>query len=111
MGITKDLPDVQGDLEGGIETFATRFGVQKVATAASFALLANYAMALFWVLGPTRAAFRPQVLLTSHAVLAALLVRGLRRLSAAKFSQEAIKAFYRLIWALFYSEYFLFPLV
>lgn len=111
IAVTKDLPDVQGDLENNIQTFATRFGVGKVATAATGALIANYGMALLWALGPTRGAFRPQVLLTSHAVLAILLSRGLRRLSAAQFSQEAIKAYYRLIWALFYTEYFLFPFV
>jgi len=111
IAITKDLPDVQGDLENDIDTFATRYGVDKVAFAASAALFANYSTALFWSLGPFRAGFRPAVLLTGHGILAFILVRGFRRLRAAKFSQEGIKAFYRCIWLLFYSEYFLFPLI
>eukprot|EP00931_Biecheleriopsis_adriatica_P109760 TRINITY_DN84012_c0_g1_i1.p1 TRINITY_DN84012_c0_g1~~TRINITY_DN84012_c0_g1_i1.p1 ORF type:complete len:397 (-),score=68.00 TRINITY_DN84012_c0_g1_i1:78-1205(-) len=109
IAVTKDLPDVQGDLENKIDTFATRFGVGKVSVAATAVLLANYAAALLWSLGPTRSAFRPQVLLTAHGVLAVLLVRGALRLKAAEYNQEGIKAFYRLIWFLFYSEYLLFP--
>eukprot|EP00913_Durusdinium_trenchii_P030828 g28873.t1 len=95
IAVTKDLPDVQGT----------------VATAASAVLLANYAAALVWANSPAAAAFRPKVLLPAHAVLALLLVRGLVRLRRARFSQEGLKAFYRLIWLLFYSEYFLFPFV
>lgn len=111
IAVTKDLPDVQGDLQNNIDTFATRFGVKNVAFAASAALVTNYAAALFWALGPTRCAFRPQILLTAHAILALMLLRGTRRLSAAGFTQEAVKAYYRLIWALFYSQYFLFPFI
>jgi len=111
IAVTKDLPDVQGDLENNIVTFATRFGVGNVAMAASGALLANYAAAAVWALGPTRGAFRPQILLTSHAVLAVLLIRGFLRLRAAGFKQDAIKAYYRLIWSLFYTQYFLFPFI
>lgn len=111
IAVTKDLPDVQGDLENKIDTFATRFGVGSVATAASAALLANYAAALVWTASPAGHAFRPRVLLSAHAVLALLLVRGLVRLKQSKFSQDGLKAFYRLIWLLFYSEYFLFPFV
>lgn len=111
IAVTKDLPDVQGDMENKIETFATRFGVRKVALAASSVLLANYAAAIVWAFGSTRAAFRPQVLLPAHAILSLLLVRGVWRLQKANFTKESINAFYRLIWLLFYSEYFLFPLV
>jgi len=109
IAVTKDLPDVQGDLENKIDTFATRFGIGKVAGAATAILLANYGAALAWV---TRtAAFRPQVLLPAHGILAALLVRGFLRLRATGYSQDGVQTFYRLIWFLFYSEYFLFPLV
>ncbi|CAJ1328559.1 unnamed protein product [Effrenium voratum] len=110
IAVTKDLPDVQGDLENKIDTFATRFGVGTVATAASMVLLANYGAALAWTRS-VPAAFRPQVLLPAHGILAAMLARGLLRLRRTKFSQEGVKAFYRLIWLLFYSEYFLFPFV
>lgn len=111
IAVTKDLPDVQGDIENKIDTFATRMGVDKVAVIATGVLLANYSTALYWVLGPSRAAFRPGVLPIGHAVLASLLVRGLVRLRAAGHTQEALKTYYRLIWFLFYSEYFMFPFV
>jgi len=111
IAVTKDLPDMQGDIEGGIDTFATRFGPGKVSLAAAVVLFLNYAGALVWTLGPTRAAFRPWVILPVHCVLASLLIRGWLRLRRADFTQEALKAFYRLIWSLFYTEYFLFPLV
>lgn len=111
IAVTKDLPDVEGDKENQIDTFATRFGVGRVAMAASAALCANYAAAWAWGLGPTRVAFHPAVLLTSHAVLAAMLVRGTWRLRAAQYQQEALQAYYRLIWLLFYSEYMLFPFI
>lgn len=112
IAITKDLPDVRGDVENNIPTFATRFGVAKVATAATIALLANYATAIFWTsVAPAGHFFRPRLFLTGHAILATLLVRGLRRLARANYSHDAIKAFYRLIWLLFYSEYALFPFI
>jgi len=109
IAVTKDLPDVQGDLENNIDTYATRYGVGRVSMAATGVLLANYAAGLVWALGPTRAAFRPRLLLSAHGILALLLVRGAFRLKAANFKQDGLLAFYRLIWALFYSEYFLFP--
>lgn len=111
IAVTKDLPDVQGDMENKIDTFATRYGVGKVAYAATALLCANYAATLVWGLGPTRAAFRPQLLLPSHALLAVFLVRGVLRLHAARLTQDALQAYYRLIWNLFYTEYLLFPFI
>lgn len=111
IAVTKDLPDVQGDLENRIETFATKFGVGRVAAAATAALFTNYALALVWALGPTRHSFRPWLLLPVHAVLATFLIRGFLRLRADGFTQDALKLYYRLIWNLFYTEYFLFPFV
>mmetsp|Transcript_71798 Transcript_71798/g.126784 ORF Transcript_71798/g.126784 Transcript_71798/m.126784 type:complete len:374 (+) Transcript_71798:47-1168(+) len=111
IAVTKDLPDVQGDLENNIDTFATRFGIGKVAGAATAVLLANYGAALAWVSSAAGAAFRPQVLLPAHGLLSALLVRGFLRLKASGYSQDGVQTFYRLIWFLFYSQYFLFPFV
>merc|ERR1712086_1096496 len=111
IAVTKDLPDVQGDMENKIDTFATRFGVDKVALAASAALIANYSVALFWVFGPFGSSFRWQVLLPVHAILASLMVRGTMRLRKAGHTLEALKAYYRLIWACFYTEYLIFPFI
>lgn len=111
IAVTKDLPDVQGDIEGKVETFATRFGVARVSLAATGVLVANYASAFAWAAGPARLAFRPQVLLTSQAILAAMMIRGWFRLRKGEFTQEALKAYYRLIWLCFYSQYVLFPFI
>jgi homogentisate solanesyltransferase len=35
IAITKDLPDIEGDKQFGIETFATRMGVRCAAGAAA----------------------------------------------------------------------------
>lgn len=109
IAVTKDLPDVQGDFENNIDTFATRYGVGSVSRAATAVLLLNYGAALAWILSPTGSAFHPRRLLLAHGILATLLVRGARRLHLTGYSQEGVKAYYKLIWALFYSEYFLFP--
>lgn len=111
IAVTKDLPDVKGDVENRIGTFAARFGVSRVAAAATAMMVLNYASAALWAFGPAGHEFNPKVLLTSHMVLATLLIRGFGRLRKAGFSQEAIKAYYKLVWALFYCEYLLFPFV
>eukprot|EP00929_Paragymnodinium_shiwhaense_P098407 TRINITY_DN59884_c0_g1_i1.p1 TRINITY_DN59884_c0_g1~~TRINITY_DN59884_c0_g1_i1.p1 ORF type:complete len:458 (+),score=84.90 TRINITY_DN59884_c0_g1_i1:76-1374(+) len=111
IAVTKDLPDTEGDKQNNIETFSTRYGVDKVALAASTVLACNYAGALFWCFGPWRSYFRPQLFLTAHVILFAILIRGTRRLRADGHSTENLKRYYKLIWFLFYSEYFLFPFI
>jgi homogentisate solanesyltransferase len=44
-----------------------------------------------------------------HALFASFLIVKTKALENAKFSRDAIQQYYRDIWALFYSEYFLFP--
>lgn len=111
IAVTKDLPDTEGDLENKIDTFATKFGCDKVALAASGALAANYLGGFIWALGPARHAFRGQVLPIAHAYLLAVLVRGTLRLRAAGHTQQALKTYYKMIWFLFYSEYLIFPFI
>jgi len=112
IAVTKDLPDVEGDRQGNVETFATRFGVANVSLAATLALVANYAQSLAWAYGPARGMFfRPKLMVGSQAIMAALLIRGWLRARKACFTQEALKAFYRLIWLVFYLQYLLFPFV
>lgn len=111
IAVSKDLPDVQGDLDNNIDTLAVRYGVGPVATGVTAALAANYATAFLWALGPARQAFRAQVLLPAHTLFLAYLLRSWLRLRAAGYTQDAIKLFYKRIWNLFYSEYFLFPFI
>ena len=108
IAITKDLPDIEGDLKYKIETFSTRLGVKKVSYIGSGLLLANYIFAIaLSVKNPTW--FIQPLMIGGHALFASFLIVKTKALENAKFSRDAIQQYYRDIWALFYSEYFLFP--
>ena len=108
IAITKDLPDIEGDLKYKIETFSTRLGVKKVSYIGSGLLLANYIFAIaLSVKNPTW--FIQPLMIGGHALFASFLIVKTKALENAKFSRDAILQYYRDIWALFYSEYFLFP--
>lgn len=78
--------------------------------AAVSLLLANYIGAA--VLAVRMAgAFNVPLMAGAHLVLGASLLYQTLKLQSAKFSQSAIKAFYQFIWALFYSEYCIFPFI
>ena len=51
--------------------------------------------------------FRAPVMAGGHLLLAAGLVVQTFILDRAKYTPASIQAFYRFIWTLFYSEYFL----
>ena len=42
IAVTKDLPDVEGDRQNGIETFATRLGVRNTSLAGKLLTCAGY---------------------------------------------------------------------
>jgi len=46
-----------------------------------------------------------------HAVLAVALLLKTLDLERSKYTPDAIQAFYRFIWTLFYSEYALLPFI
>ncbi|EFJ08575.1 hypothetical protein SELMODRAFT_229530 [Selaginella moellendorffii] len=110
IAITKDLPDVEGDLKFKISTFATKLGVRNISLLGAGLLLTNY-------IGAVVAAFRfPQVFNTgpmaiTHGILGVCLLYQLWLLESAKYSKEAISTFYRFIWNLFYAEYLVFPAI
>lgn len=69
-------------------------------------LLACYVgSAVLAVMNPTL--FRAPVMAGGHLLLGAGLVAQTFVLDRAKYTPDAIQAFYRFIWTLFYSEYFL----
>ena len=76
IAVTKDLPDIAGDLATGVPTLATKFGVGRVAAGATFALLLNYMTAIAQgVFGP----FKRLPMVGGHALLAGFLLRNYRR--------------------------------
>jgi len=106
IAVTKDLPDIKGDKEYGVKTFATRLGPKKVATGASALLGLNYVHAIasaFLFQG----AFNMWTMVGGHAVLALMMLRNYMLLKPD--SQSSIKKFYARIWNLFYLEYALYP--
>ncbi len=103
IAVTKDLPDIDGDRAGGIETFSTRAGPHKVAKGASVALGLNYAAAVASALLAPAGTFRTWWMVTAHAAAGGWLLRSYTRLDTA--SRPSIKQFYAQIWNLFYFEY------
>nr|GMD41683.1 homogentisate solanesyltransferase, chloroplastic [Ipomoea batatas] len=110
IAITKDLPDVEGDRKFQISTFATKLGVRNIAFLGSGLLLVNYIGAVLAAIYLPHA-FRSRLMIPLHAVLAVCLVFQTWLLEKANYTKEAISAFYRFIWNLFYAEYLLFPFI
>jgi len=110
IAITKDLPDVEGDKKYGIETFATRLGVQNIAFLGSGLLIANYAGAIALALRMP-SAFNASAMIPFHALFAVMLTYKTLKLDAANYSKAGIQAYYQFIWNLFYAEYALLPFI
>ncbi|KAI0504859.1 hypothetical protein KFK09_015813 [Dendrobium nobile] len=110
IAITKDLPDVEGDRQFQISTFATKLGVRNIALLGIGLLLANYASAIFVALFMPQA-FRRSVMISAHGIFALGLILQAWVLEQAKYTKDAILQFYRFIWNLFYAEYLIFPLI
>ncbi|CAI5516880.1 unnamed protein product [Closterium sp. Naga37s-1] len=110
IAITKDLPDIEGDRQFKIETFATRLGVRNIAFLGSGLLIANYCGAVAAALLLPHA-FRQAVMIPAHLLLAAALVYQTWKLDAAAYTKDAIARFYQFIWNLFYLEYCLLPII
>ena len=75
IAVTKDLPDVAGDIKGGIDTFASRLGVRKVANGASAALALNYAAAVATACLAPAGAFRRWLMAGGHLLAAGWLFK------------------------------------
>ena len=106
IAVTKDLPDIAGDLATGVPTLATKFGVGRVAAGATLALLVNYMTAIAQgVFGP----FKRLPMVGGHAILAGFLLRNYRRYrQVGAEDPDAVKGYYKSIWDNFYLEYLLY---
>jgi homogentisate phytyltransferase/homogentisate geranylgeranyltransferase len=107
IAIAKDMPDVEGDRHFAVNTLAVRFGPQPVFALSRGLLAACYlgmiGAGLIGLDGVSSV-----VLITTHAVLLAILLRAARRVPPGDVA--ALASFYRLMWRLFYAEYVVFPL-
>jgi len=109
IAVTKDLPDIEGDKAGGIQTFALTYGAKKVAGGAALVLGLNYVGAVATALLAAPGTFRRPLMAGGHALAAAWLWRSHRKLDAD--SPPSIQEFYKQIWNLFYFEYMLYPFI
>ena len=110
IAVTKDLADIDGDKQFGIETFTTKMGVKNVSYIGSGLLLMNYVFAIgLSVFNPTW--FNQKIMITVHAILATYLIAKTRKLEKAGFTQSAVQTYYQDVWKLFYSEYLLLPFI
>jgi len=111
IAVTKDLPDIEGDKKGGIETFAMRVGPRKAAAAASAVLALNYVGAVATALLAAPGAFRRPVMVVGHLLGLAWLWKSHRALDTSDMGEAAIKGYYGQIWNLFYYEYMMYPFI
>ncbi|PON82414.1 Prenyltransferase [Trema orientale] len=93
-----------------ISTFATKLGVRNIAYLGSGLLLLNYIGAIAATIYMPQA-FKRNLMLPIHAVLALCLIFQTWVLEQANYTKEAIAGFYRFIWNLFYVEYIIFPFI
>ncbi|GBG62965.1 hypothetical protein CBR_g34665 [Chara braunii] len=110
IAITKDLPDVEGDRQFNIATFATRLGVPTISMIGTGIILCNYVGAIALALSMP-ATFNLPVMIGGHVLLALSLSYNAWKLAKAGYAKPAILAFYRFIWNLFYGEYIMFPFI
>ena len=78
IAVTKDLPDVEGDVEAGITTFASERGVAKVAKYGAVALGLNYVGAIVTALASQAGTFNKANMVVGHAALGGWLIKKWR---------------------------------
>ncbi|KAK9928433.1 hypothetical protein M0R45_025569 [Rubus argutus] len=108
IALFKDIPDVDGDRNFGIQSFSVSLGQEKVYWVCVNMLLMAYGGAV--VIGAS-SSFLPSKLfiIIGHTTLASLL--WLRARSTDIANKVSLTSFYMFIWKMFYAEYFLIPFV
>ena len=90
IAVTKDLADIDGDKQFGIETFTTKMGVKNVSYIGSGLLLMNYVFAIgLSLFNPTW--FKQKIMITMHAILATYLIAKTKKLEKAGFRRVPCK--------------------
>ncbi|KAA8492747.1 putative homogentisate phytyltransferase 1, chloroplastic [Porphyridium purpureum] len=107
IALFKDIPDIAGDAQFSLRSFAVRIGASKTLWLASGLLAALYigfsSVLLFGHQTPNVA------MATYHLMAAAWLLKETRDLVAASASAAQIYDFYMRVWGLFYLEYCALP--
>lgn len=103
----KDIPDIKGDRNHGIETLAVNRGSQWVFRGAISLVSFSYLTLVLWGLIGLPG-FNKVFLSSFHFVVWVLFLLG--SLKANPFIKKDIKVFYRFYWVLFFVEYLFYPL-
>ncbi|XP_044472162.1 homogentisate geranylgeranyltransferase, chloroplastic-like [Mangifera indica] len=108
IALFKDIPDIDGDRDFGIQSFSLSLGQERVFWLCVQMLLMAYGAAI--MVGAS-SSFLPTKFVTilGHCTLASALWLGARSIDLS--SKASITWFYMFIWKLFYAEYFLIPFV
>ncbi|KAJ9167680.1 hypothetical protein P3X46_019294 [Hevea brasiliensis] len=109
IALFKDIPDVDGDRDFGIQSFSLSLGQEKVFWLCVNMLLLAYGAAV--AVGTFSPSLLPIKLVTmvGHSTIAWILWRQAQSVDLN--SKYSITSFYMFIWKLFYVEYFLIPFV
>lgn len=103
----KDIPDIKGDRNHGIETLAVNRGSRWVFRGAISLVSFSYLTLVLWgFLGLP--GFNTVFLSFFHFVVWVLFLLG--SLKANPFIKKDVKVFYRFYWVLFFVEYLFYPL-
>lgn len=112
IAITKDLPDVEGDLKYNIGTFASKYGVKKIAGLATAMLSMAYLIAMtlpFLSIGA--GAFNKVPMIVGHILALAYNLSIFQEFNVSVGKMKDAKVYYRSVWNLFYFEYLLYLLI
>ena len=103
----KDIPDIKGDRNHGIETLAVNRGSRWVFRVAISLVSFSYLTLVLWgFIGLP--GFNKVFLSSFHFVVWVLFLLG--SLKANPFMKKDVKVFYRFYWVLFFVEYLFYPL-
>lgn len=107
IALFKDIPDLRGDREHRIFTLTVRLGPSLVFRLCRWIITASYGLMIVLALSGALPSLHRGFLAGSQLLL--LLVMWLRSRAVDVRRDEQTKAFYQLIWKLFFLEYLLFP--
>ena len=103
----KDIPDIKGDRNHGIETLAVNRGSRWVFRGAISLVSFSYLTLVLWGFVGLPG-FNKVFLSSFHFVVWVLFLLG--SLKANPFMKKDVKVFYRFYWVLFFVEYLFYPL-
>ena len=107
IAVMKDVPDIEGDRQGGIPTLARRLGAAGTLRLCRWIL--SVACLGFGVISLVASdALSPVIVFTTHVpVVAAIWIMG-RKVDSK--NAESIYKYYMSLWKLYYLEFIAFPL-